>query len=142
MFERKQIELIKNNLVISGIRESGSLQTDLLKVQEIIKENLDIDAEIEKVVRCGKNVPNDVEKPRLLKLFMKTQDNRKNILHNATKLRESVNDEVREKVYISPDQTKKQQLDSKNLRDQLRARRIEEPTKTYKIKKGVIVELD
>lgn len=140
MYERKQIELIKNNLVISGISEAGSQQADLIKAKEIISINLNIEAEIEKVERCGR-ASEDHEKPRLLKLFMKTPDNRKNILQNAKKLRDSENLQVKEKVYISPDQTKKQQLESKNLRDQLKTKRLQNQDKTYRIKRGVIIEL-
>ena len=115
MMERKKIDLIKKNLVISGVPESGVEAEDLEKVKEIILTELEIEAEIEKVERCGRTMPEDPDKPRLLKMFFKTQDNRKKILLNAKNLRNSENEHTKNKIYISPDQTKKQQLESKNL---------------------------
>ena len=140
--ESNQIELIKKNLVMSGVPESVRANEDLQKAKDIIKNHLNIGALIEKVERCGKNKPQDPNKPRLLKLFMITKDNRHTILQNATKLREATDDYVKAKIYISPDQTKKQQLEGKNLRDNLRAMRRENPEKTYKINKGVIIEVE
>ena len=146
--EQKQIELIRNNLTISGIAESdegnerAAATDDLNKVKALISEELHILADIEKVVRCGKDKPDDPAKPRLLKLFMKSKDNRKNILQDAKNLRNSDNEHIKLNVYIGPDQTKKQQLESKNLRDLLRKKRLENPGKTFKIQKGQITEIE
>ena len=134
--------MIKQNLVISGISESDSLAADLQKAKDVITTELQLPAEIVKVVRCGSRRSEDPDKPRLLKLFMKTRANRKQILQNAKKLRDSENEHIKEKVYISPDQTKKQQLDSKNLRDELKRTRLQNPGKTYKIQRGAIVEIE
>ena len=142
MHEQKQIADIKLNLVMSGIPETGSEEQDRNKAIEIICAELDIEAEIEKVVRCGKKIPEDPTKPRKLKLFMRSQANRKQILQNASKLRESVNEDTKAKVFINADQTKKQQLESKNLQDQLKTKRLEEPGKTFKIRKGEIIEIE
>ena len=142
MHEMKQIDLIKKNLVISGIAETGSDNEDMLKAKEIIFAELNIEAEIEKVERCGRTAPEVGQRPRVLKLFMKTQDNRKNILQNAKKFRDSQNDDVKTKVFINPDQTKKQQLESKNLRDKLKASRRDNPQKVFKIKRGLIIEIE
>ena len=128
--ERRQIELIKQNLVMSGISESDSLAADLQKAKDVITTELQLPAEIVKVVRCGSRRSEDADKPRLLKLFMKTQANRKQILQNAKKLHDSDDEHVKTKVYISPDQTKKQQLDSKNLRDELKTKRLQNQGKT------------
>lgn len=138
MYEQQQIDRIKKNLVVAGIHETGSNEEDLQAAKEIISSELSIEAEIEKVERCGKR---DADRPRLLKLFMKTQDNRKNILKNALKLRNSANEHIKTKVFISPDQTIKQQKESKNLRDALKATRTEHPGKTFKIKRGEIIEV-
>ena len=67
--------------------------------------------------------------------------NRKSILQKATDLRRSTDDYVKDNIFINPDQTKKQQIASKNLRDTLRATRSQNPNKTYKISKGEIVEV-
>ena len=124
---------------MAGVTESQSEEEDLQSVVDIIKNNLDIDADIEKVVRIGKT-PGDGT-PRLLKLFMRTQENRKSILQNAKKLRQSEDDDVKAKVFINPDMTTKQQLEAKNLRLQRNKLREENPLKTYRIKRGVVVEV-
>lgn len=142
MMERQKIDLNKKNLVIAGIAENNSAEEDMEAVKTLIEEELDIVAEIEKVVRCGREKSNDPDKPRFLKLFMKTQDNRKKILQNAKNLRNSNDEHIKSKVYISPDLTKKQQLAAKNLRDRLKTVRRENPEKTYKIQRDEIVEVE
>ena len=146
MNEQKQIEAIKKNLTMSGIAESdkanddSAAEEDLQRAKAIILQELDIEADIEKVVRCGRKKSEDPEKPRLIKLFMKSQDNRKRILQNAKQLRNSEDQQIKLRVYIGPDQTKKQQLESKNLRDELRTKRLENPDRTFKIQRGQIIE--
>ena len=72
---------------------------------------------------------------------MKDFSTRKQILSKAVTLRNSEDNYVKEEVFIRPDQTHKQQQDSKNLRDQLKEIRTQNPTKTFKIQRGVIIEL-
>ena len=98
---------------------------------------------MEKVERFGKkNLPTPTEpKPRLLKIFMKDFSSRKQILSKAVTLRDSENEDVKTNVFIRPDQTQKQQVESKNLRAQLKLVREENPNKRYKIKRGAITEL-
>lgn len=144
MVERREIDLRKMNLIISGIVESDSTEADLQKVKDLINTELHITAEIEKVVRCGKTKDDDPEKPRVIKMFMKTRDNRKDILINAKKLRDSDDEHTKFKIYISPDQTKKQQLKAKNLRDELKTKKLAHPGLRFKIdhQRGAIVELE
>ena len=138
--ERKALDLIKNNLVMAGVHEKESAAEDLQAAKDIILQELDIEAEIEEVIRCGKK-PERNGKPRTLKLIMKTQVNRKSILQNAKKLRLSDDDHIKNNVYINPDMTTAQQLAAKNLRDQRNKMREENPGKTYKIQRGVVVEV-
>ena len=132
--EAKALQAIKNNIIISGIPESDN---DVADVNKLISEELSIVPAIDTVLRLGKPNP---DRPRLLKVVISNSENRQKILLKAKDLRKSTCKETREKVYIRPDQTKKQQLESKNLRDDLRARRLQNPTKVYKIVKGVIEE--
>ena len=134
--EAKALQAIKNNIIISGIPESNNDTADVIK---LISEELDILPEIDTVQRLGKQNPN---KPRLLKVVIPNSENRQKILLKAKDLRKSDCKNTREKVYIRPDQTKKQQLESKNLRDDLRARRLQNPDKFYRIVKGVIEETE
>ena len=141
--EEKNIQKIKLNLVISGVEESNSEEEDLEKATNLIKRELKITPMIDKVQRCGKMRPSQdgsPTKPRMLKLFMQNPRNRKDILQNAKKLRQSSNAEIKENVYIRPDQTLKQQLESKNLRDQLRLMNQQHGAKKYYIRRGEIVE--
>lgn len=139
MREQQQVELVKKNLVITGIPEINPAE-DMQKAKDIIQQNLNITAEIVKVERCGKP-DRDATRPRLLKLFLNSLDNRKNILRNATKLRDSDDAHTAANVYINPDLTWKQQQEAKNLKRQLDQKRLEDTTKTFKIKRGVIIEV-
>ena len=138
--EQKELEAIRENLVISGIAESDSI-SDLDKVHKLLKDEMDIEPQIESIERCGK-LRQDQEKPRLLKIRIVNTDTRKKILQKAKNLRDSDCEHIRNSVWIRPDQTRKQQEESKNLRDELRARRLQDPTKTLKIIKGVIQEVN
>ena len=140
MHERDELEKVKMNLIISGIPESNS-EEEMEAVVQLMKDELDIDAQIESVERCGKRIPDDPSaKPRLLKLRMKFQENRKNILRNAPKLRKSSEPHVKENIYISPDLTCKQQKEAKNLREERREKKRQEPEKNFVIKRGKVVE--
>ena len=143
--EKEQINKIKLNLVVSGVEESNSNEDDINKITDILAKELNINPQIAKVERCGKlrnNEDGSPGKPRLLKLYMKNARNRKELLQKAKDLRNSRDEYVKENVYLRPDQTLKQQKDSKNLRDRLRHLREQNPEKIYFIKRGVIEELE
>ena len=137
--EKKRQEMIKLNLVVYGIKEDEE-DNDLNTICTLIEDELKIKPQIEKVLRIGKK-DDTRSKPRPLKLFMKDMRNRKSILQKATMLRKSADQYIKSNIYIGPDLTFKQQRESKNLRDLLRERREKEPTKTWKITKGEIVEV-
>ena len=141
--EQKKIELLKKNLIMSGIKEQEGTEAEVnakeLRIaSEVIMSELEIDAGIERVERCGKKKEN---KPRPLRLVIPAQQTRKDILMKAKNLRDSQVEEIKTFVFINPDLTTKQQLDSKNLRMTLAQMRAQNQNKTYKIKKGVITEV-
>ena len=142
--EKEQINKIKLNLVVSGVEESTSPEEDIVKITDILTKEMNVTPQIEKVERCGKlrHDEGSESKPRLLKLFMKNARNRKELLQKAKELRNSSNEYVKNNIYLRPDQTLKQQKDSKNLRDRLRQLRSDNPDKIYFIKRGVIEELE
>ena len=72
---------------------------------------------------------------------MKDFPTRKQILSKAVTLRNSEDEYIKENVFTRPDQTPKQQEESKNLRDQLKLTRRRNPGKTFKIHRGVIKEV-
>ena len=140
--EQKQREEIKLNLVVTGIEEGKDEEEDLKKIKTIIEKELKVPAEILKVERVGRKrtTENGEKIHRLLKIHMKDEISRKSILRKAIKLRESSDEHCKNNIFISPDQTRKQQIEAKNLRDLLKQRRREEPDKILKIRKGEIVE--
>ena len=139
MKELREIEKIKNNLVISGIQEDEE-RDDLDTVMNIIRDELEIEAEITSLERCGKKRP-DSTTPRPIKLVMSNPVNRRKILSKAKILRESEDEDIKSNVYIRPDQTRKQQEQSKNLRDQRRELIAANPGKKYVIKNNAVIEI-
>ena len=139
MKELRELEKIKNNLVISGIQEDEE-RSDLETVKKIIHDELEIDAEITSIERCGKKRP-DSTTPRPIKLVMSNLQNRRKILSKAKHLRESEDEDIKSKVYIRPDQTRKQQEQAKNLRDQRRELIAANPGKSYAIRNNTVVEI-
>ena len=145
MSEQAEIEKLKKNLVISGIAETPTPDEDKAKVLELIEKELEIRADIEQTVRIGKprqqKPGEDPPQPRLIKIVFVTQRSRREVLVKNTKLRKSADEHVKEFVYIRPDMTKLQLEESKNLRDQLRKTKDENPNKIYKIHRGEIIEV-
>ena len=139
MNERSQIELIKHNLVISGMAENTNDTDDDVKFAQMIKDEMDLVVEVESTSRLQRKEQS--ADPKLLKVTLKDMKIRKAILSKATSLRNSANDHVKTKVYIRPELTSKQLEDSKNLSTQLRAKKTANPDKRYKIYRGSIIEL-
>ena len=136
--ERDQIEAIKHNLIISGIPENLNVQDDLIKFTQMIKDEMDIIAEIESAERIPRKTESD--NPKLLRVVFKEMKMRKAVLSKATTLRQSENEDVKTKVFIRPELTKRQLEESKNLTTQLRAKRKDNPLRTFKIYRGKIIE--
>ena len=149
--EYDRIQSIKLNLVCSGIKESDLTDEEEVEAADrttfinLIKDEFNIIADVEKVKRFGRK-KNPTEgtappPPRLLKIRMKDQKTRKLILSKAVTLRNSANEYVSQNVYIRPDQTLKQQEESKNLRDQLKLKRQQNQGRTFKIYRGQIKDV-
>ena len=120
---------------------------DKEKATDIITQELGIEPDIQNVERCGrKKVQKQGEpepKPRPLRIVLSSLETRKDILMNATKLRNSDHADIKLKsdVYINPDLTKAQQLEAKNLRKDLRDVKQLHPENRYKIKNGRIIQI-
>ena len=141
--ERELMEKLKDNLVIAGIAEKGSNEADQTEVTEVINKELGIHLQISETERIGKIYePRDGEevRPRLLRLKFTDKNCRKQVLTSGIKLRNSATADVKNTVFIRPDLTWKQREEQKNLRDLLRKKRAENPTRTYKISKNEIKE--
>ena len=142
--EQAEIDKIRMNLVISGIKETNDDEADKAVVMQLIQDELGITADISKTDRIGKSrKPKEGEgplPPRLIKLFFVTQRSRKEVLAKVTNLRNSTNEIIKTLVYIRPDLTPSQITESKNLRTILKTTREQNPTKSYKIYRNKIIE--
>ena len=138
--ERDQIELIKHNLVISGMAENTNEADDSVKFAQMIKDEMDLVVEVESTSRLQRKEQS--ADPKLLKVVLKDMKIRKAILSKATTLRNSETEHVKTKVYIRPELTSKQLEESKNLSTELRAKKLQNPGQRYKIYRGRIVEVE
>ena len=143
--EQSEIEKLKLNLVISGMKETNNEEVDKTDVLTLIEQELSITADINKVERIGKpriqKPGEEPPPPRLLKLQFVTQRSRKEVLSKVTNLRQSTDNHIKTQVYIRPDLTHAQLVESKNLRDLLKTTRENNPTKAYKIHRNKITEI-
>ena len=69
-------------------------------------------------------------------------EQKKQILSRATMLRALPETDAYSKVYIRPDMTKKQVVESKNLYELLKQKRLDYPQQTWKITRGRIIEVE
>ena len=142
--EREEIQKRKLNLVIHNLPEpiadEEETETSLLKT--LIEDKLQIDDEItlKDIIRLGN--PRDDDSPRLLKIELETLSMKRKILSCATKLRNIPENDKFAKVYVKPDLTKKQQAESKNLKEKLDQKRLEDPDHRWQIYRGRITRCD
>ena len=122
----------KNNLVIMGIDESKNEQETKEFVEEIFSKLLEHDmVEYEVKGRIGKVR----DKCRPVRVEVINASGRRQIMKKAKTLKE---DRKFEKIFVSPDLTRKQQEENKTLRDKLKEFR-NQGMLGIKISKGCIV---
>lgn len=141
--ESMEIEKRKTNLIFYGVKECEVLNLDNLNVkhpdqemiEEIMKTGLNVDASrhIDDVQRIGRFVTG---KLRPLRVKVKSFEARNEILKRAKNLKEN---QSFEKIYITPDLTRKQQVVDKELRDKLRKYK-EDGIQNVRIRGGKIVK--
>lgn len=143
MYEREQIQLKKNNMMILNLKESlvrdDAESEDKRRINEIITSKLNLNITITNATRLGTF---NREKARPIRVTLEHLDDKKRILSRAVKLRDLEEADEYAKVYIRPDLTKKQLEVSKNLYGELLRKREEYPEQRWKIIKGEIVELE
>ena len=141
--EREEIQKRKLNLVIHNLPEpTGEEETETSLLKTLIEEKLQIDDEItiKDITRLGN--PRDDDSPRLLKIELETLSMKRKILSCAIKLRNIPENDTFAKVYVKPDLTKKQQTESKNLKEKLDQWRIDHPEHRWQIYRGKITRCD
>ena len=128
------------NLIISGIpeRQSGNSEErkahDKEHVNDLLSELHVSDVTFKTTYRIGKPEKN---RNRLLRVICHDKEDKMEILKKATKLRDSKHFK---KTYINPDLTPMQQLQQKELRQELKRRR--DANERVIIRHGKIVQLD
>ena len=113
--EALEIERRKMNLVIHGVPDIDAEQ-DIDQVAAILCNGLHMDFErhVSSMMRIGKM---DVNKPRPLRIVIKSLDGKKEILSRAKDLK---NVDTFKRMFISPDLTRRQQKVDKELRTELK----------------------
>ena len=128
----------KNNIIVHNIAEStgdtaGLREAqDKITIQDLIKNGLKVDDNVEKLARLGKR---NTDRPRLLLVTLSCE--RSKILTTAWRLK---NNSKWENTYIDPDRTLQEREEHKALRRELKRRR-EAGEDNLVIRDGAIVKL-
>lgn len=138
--EKERIDKKKCNLIFSNVEESNSIQEDEDRIKRIIKDKLHIREEINitTVARLGRRDP---EVNRLVKVVFESLNMKKQVLRNATRMRQLDEHDPDHLIYIRPDLTKLQVQASKNLTAELKNIKENTPGK-WVIRRGKIINLD
>ena len=135
--EREDIMKRKYQLMIANLKEANSPDEDMNQTTDLLKLlKLDEEIIIKELVRMGKT---KTDKPRLIRITLEDLSIKRKILAKATTLRNVPSDSKFAKVYIKPNLTALQLKESKNLQEELRARRLQDPSLKIKIYRGKIV---
>jgi hypothetical protein len=119
--ESLELEKRKNSFIVHGMKEDDDDDRDWQKVKELLNDGLRMEADrhIEEVRRVGKTVK---DKTRPLRVKIGTIEGKNEILRRANSLKEHAK---YERVHISPDLTRKQQVIDKELRQKVKQYRQE-----------------
>ena len=130
--EKDEKESRKLNIVITNVPESkmetpterkkDDLENIRKLVEKIVPETEEVGKVLENPVRLGQYKVGTNVKPRLLRITVKCEETKANILKRAYKLNKDVTDKTK-KIYINQDLTSKERETEKKLRDELRVRR-------------------
>ena len=137
--EHDEIMKRKCQLMIFNLKEAGTAEADKKQVHDLLALlQLDEQPQIEDLVRMGKSREG---KHKPIRITVNNVSIKRKILAKATKLRDVPDGDTFSRVYIKPNLTVQQWKESKNLSEELRARRLEDPTKSLKIHRGKIIEV-
>ena len=139
--ESQEQEARKLNFIMVNVSENpgeDSKKKDQETVNKMMKKILpDEEVEIDDVTRLGEaNIGN---RPRFLRVKVKSMDIKRKIMKNSSKLNEGTDvTDPRKKMYINMDYTKKEREVNKALREELKNKPEEERVK-YQIRFGKLV---
>ena len=138
--EQHEREKRKLNIIIHNVPEStkddpaARKNDDIAVVTDLFQKHMKIKSTINKAVRIGKK---DSSKSRLLKLTVSNIDEKSAILRNNYKFKDSTNDPLTHKIFLTPDLTPFEQKKNKELRTKLAD--MNKDGNFYKIRNGLIV---
>lgn len=138
--DKQEQESRESNLIFFNIKENtngNDKMEDTVIVRAVCEEALNINVDIKELQRLGKFVAGS-EKDRPLKVTIEKRETRGGILRNSYKLR---NNSKFKKVGIGRDLTKKQRETNMVMRKDLLKMRVDQPEKTWGIRRDKIVEL-
>ena len=137
--ERDEIMKRKNQLMIFNFKEAGNPEADKKQTHELLNLlQIDEEIQIEDFTRMGKSREG---KHKPLRITLNNVSIKRKILAKASKLREVPSTDRFAFVYIKPNLTVQQWKDSKNLQEDLRVRRLADPSSNLKISRGKIVKV-
>ena len=125
MTEAREKENRKFNLIITNMREAEGTnleekkQRDTEQITRVLEDIAQEEVQISNPVRLGK--PNIGTRPRLLRITVKTEESKRKILRNASKVNINERD-PKKRMYINPDYTLREREAHKKLRQGLKDR--------------------
>ena len=122
--EKEEKETRKMNIIINNVSESEGETAkerkgkDKQKCLEQFEKIIEIsDTDIESIVRLGAATG---DRPRPIKIKMKCENMRNELIRNARQINEGV--EAKERIYINKDETREERQRGKELREERRRR--------------------
>ena len=137
MTEREEIRKRKNQVVITNLRENQNPDDDVKETNEIFTL-MGVNVPLVEAIRVGRKKPS---RPRVIRVTLQNPTDKRTLLAKATTLRNIPDDHKFAKVYVKPNLTQNQQIESKNLHRQLKEIRLKNPQITYKISQGKVIEV-
>jgi hypothetical protein len=139
--EQREVDRRKKNLIIWNLKESTKLEIaekkeeDLESAKTLLRKLVPLeDDEVIEPVRLGKAQIGN--RPRLLKITMKSEEKKREVLKKAPELNRGVQADKR--VYVNPDHTQKQRDEHKSLKEE-KKRRTDAGEENLAIRHGKIV---
>jgi hypothetical protein len=143
--EQMEVEKRKCNLVIWNLKESTKLEIedkkkdDLTAVKSLLSKVVQLEeGDVVEPIRLGKGTQLGT-RPRLLRVTLKSEEKKKEILKKAPDLNKNVRDQAK-RIFINPDYTQKQREQQKKLREE-KKRRTDEGEQNLAIRNGKIVQV-
>ena len=138
--EQSDIKSRKRNVMISDLPEQGDRQKDITLISELFNTICsDKVFDIQNVIRIGKT---SEHRPRQLKVTLKNENDKRQLLRNATKLRGLGDQHKFKKIYVNPDRTRAQDKESKNLLLILKENIRLQPNTRWVIHKKKVISVD